>query len=162
MNNLERKEIIPENIGIALKLISTHCPTAVIGGSVALNAVGLLNREVHDIDIFIGKHESLNKCGLQSISSFNEEDELSSTVTNINGEEIQRTAIRINGIKCCVFKVNAKELEHSVNKLHDINVKIQSVNYALMAKIYYCEHNTYGTTKHLVDLTEVNNLLKSF
>ena len=52
MNNLDNSEILSDEIVNAIDLIITQIPDVIFGGSIALNAVGLLNRKVSDIDVF--------------------------------------------------------------------------------------------------------------
>jgi hypothetical protein len=51
-NNLENKQILSDDILNAIDLIIKKTPHAVFGGSIALNAVGLINRKISDIDLF--------------------------------------------------------------------------------------------------------------
>ena len=60
-NNLESKEVLSAEILNAIDLIIKHTPNAVFGGSIALNAVGLINRKVSDIDLFFHLNENLTK-----------------------------------------------------------------------------------------------------
>lgn len=107
-NNLENKEVLSEDILNAIDLIIKHTPKAVFGGSIALNAVGLINRRVSDIDLFFPLNESLTKNGFLLIEPDGEV--LSDTVTNVNGVEIQRTGAKIAGVKTCCFKVSDEEM----------------------------------------------------
>jgi len=159
MNNLENPEIISDDILKAIELIQSKCPEAVYGGSIALNAVGLLNRKVGDIDIFFtDKHlYSLRGEGFLSLPST---EILSDTVTDTNGKLVQRTGLKVNGIKVCAFKVDPEQLQHSLIKIFRptigkiFEIKIQNVNYAIMAKIAY----QYKKEKHDIDLAEINNI----
>ena len=52
MNNLENKDILSDNVLSGIDYILEKCPDVIFGGSIALNAVGLLNRKISDIDLF--------------------------------------------------------------------------------------------------------------
>lgn len=151
INNLENKEVLSDKILNAIDLIIKHTPNAVFGGSIALNAVGLINRKVADIDLFFPLNESLNKNGFLSIENYGEI--LSCTVTNINGMEIQRTGVNIAGVKTCCFKVTDEELQHSKIEFLGRKICIQNVNYAIIAKMTYANKNK----KHKEDLKQIND-----
>lgn len=157
MKNLENKEILSDEILKAISLVIERTPNAVFGGSIALNAIGLINRPVSDIDLFFGMNESLNKNGYLSIASIGEIT--SDTVTNTNGIEIQRTGAKIAGIKTCCFKVSDEELQCSKHKFIrdgvEFTICIQNVNYAIEAKKSYSSRNQ----KHKSDLETISNVL---
>lgn len=158
MKNLESEEILSSELLNAITLIVQYIPNAVFGGSIALNAVGLINRKISDIDLFFALADSLTKNGLLSIV---EEGVTSDTVTNTNGEFIQRTGAIIAGVKTCCFKVSDNELQHSKHTFcrngKDITICIQNVNYAIEVKRSYADRNK----KHSIDLEHINNTLES-
>ena len=149
-NNLENKEVLSDEILKAIDLIIKETPNAVFGGSIALNAVGLLNRKVADIDLFFSINESLQKNGFLSVE--NDGQILSDTVTNVNGVEIQRTGVKIAGIKTCCFKVSDEELQHSKAEFLGRKICIQNVNFAIQAKRTYADKND----KHKEDLKQIH------
>jgi hypothetical protein len=159
MNNLDRIEILSDEIVTAIDLIITQIPDTVFGGSIALNGVGLLNRKVSDIDVFFCFGQSLSKNGFLQIPTT---EFLSDTVMDTNGNQIQRAGLMVNGIKVCAFKVNTEELQYSSvsftrnDKIRKIN--IQNVNYAIQAKIAYSSK----TPKHKEDLQNINKSLEEF
>lgn len=159
-NNLENEEVLSEEILNAIDLIIKHTPNAVFGGSIALNAVGLISRKVSDIDLFFPLNESLAKNGFLSIE--NDGQILSDTVTNVNGVEIQRTGAKIAGVKTCCFKVSDEELQCSKHKFirneTERTICIQNVNYAIMAKMTYADKNN----KHKEDLKQINTTLDNY
>ena len=158
MNNLDNPEILSDEIVDAIELIITQIPDAIFGGSIALNAVGLLNRKVSDIDVFFRQGQSLTRNGFMSIPST---EVLSDTVTDTNGNNIQRTGLKVKNIKVCAFKVSDAELQCSFttfirrNRIWKIN--IQNVNYAIQAKIAYANKNP----KHKADLLGIESILNS-
>ena len=103
MNNLENKYILSEELIDAIDRILEKVPHVVFGGSIALNAVGLISRKINDIDIFLPMNENFKE--FISIGAL---DEMTSdTVTDMNGKEIQRVGAKINDVKVCCFKVGA-------------------------------------------------------
>lgn len=157
MSNLENKEILSDEIFNAINLILKQIPNAVFGGSIALNAIGLINRPISDIDLFFQINESLSKNNFLSIE--NDGQILSDTITNTNGIEIQRTGAKIAGVKTCCFKVPDEELQCSKHKFVrnkiEYTICIQNVNYAIEAKKSYSARNP----KHINDLENINNML---
>ncbi len=151
-----KTENIPIEIETALKMIIDKCPNMVIGGSIALNAVGLIDRKVSDIDLFCASYESLNTNGFLNIES---DIQLSDTVTDMNGVEIQRTGCKINGIKVCVFKVDSFQLENSLIDVNGMLLKIQNVNYAIMAKKIYANRPGIWNEKHAKDILTIDEIL---
>ena len=161
MKNLENKEILSDDIMKAIDKIIIHIPKAVFGGSIALNAVGLLNRKISDIDLFFHKNESLSDTEFFEIV---DNSITSDTVTNTNGEEIQRTGAKVDGVKVCCFKVSDEELQHSkytfVRDGKSFTINLQNVNYAIEAKKAYAKHNQ--NPKHIEDLNNITKELDSF
>lgn len=155
MNNLENSEILSSDILNAIDKIIEKCPDAVFGGSIALNAIGLLNRKVSDIDLFFSD-TSLSRNGFLDIA-VDDNCVLSDTVTNTNGKPIQRTGVKIGGVKCCVFKVDTEELQHSITTFLGRKIKIQNVNYAIEAKKAYA----YRNDKHKKDIAAIDEFLDS-
>jgi hypothetical protein len=156
MNNLDNPDILSDEIVSAIDLIIKEIPDAIFGGSIALNAVGLLNRKISDIDVFFCHTESLTKNGFCQIPST---EILSDTVTDTNGNPIQRTGLKINGIKTCAFKVDNEELQHSLTSFvrngQTRKICIQNVNYAIQAKMAYSSK----THKHKEDLQTIDSIL---
>ena len=159
MKNLEDKNILSEEILYAVSLILKQSPNAVFGGSIALNAIGLINRPISDIDLFFGLNESLSSNGYLSIESIGEIT--SDTVTNTNGIEIQRTGAKIAGVKTCCFKVSEEELQSTKHRFTrngiEYTICIQNVNYAIEAKRSYASRNT----KHQNDLNSIAEVLEN-
>lgn len=160
MRNLENKEILSDEIMKAIDKIVTHMPNVVFGGSIALNAVGLLNRKISDIDLFVKKNENLADTEFFTIS---DNQITSDTVTNTNGVEIQRTGAKVDGVKVCCFKVSDEELQHSkytfVRDGKSFTINLQNVNCAIEAKLAYAKHNQ--NPKHIDDLTNIIKELDS-
>ena len=156
INPLENKEILSDEIFSCIKIILENCPNAVFGGSICLNAFGLINRKINDIDIFIAKNQSYVASGILSKSMISNvlfgNNLFSDTITDVNGKNIPRTGISFtNEIKCCVFKVDDEELMFHKYILYGKEIKLQYPKYAVMAKLAYSNK----TEKHKEDLKQI-------
>ena len=156
--NLENREILSDDILNAISIIVKNTPNAVFGGSIALNAVGLLNRPISDIDLFFELNESLSQNGYLKIEDMTEI--ASDTVTDTNGNDIQRTGAKIDGVKTCCFKVPVEMLSCSKYRFFrngiEYCINIQNINYAIEAKRYYSDKSS----KHRVDLYNIEEALE--
>lgn len=151
MNNLENKYILSEELIDAIDKIIEKVPHVVFGGSIALNAVGLISRKINDIDLFLPMNENF-----KMFLSIGVLDEMTSdTVTDMNGNPIQRVGAKIKDVKVCCFKVSDEELEHSKFTFLNRKINIQNVNCAIIAKKTYSKKNK----KHQDDLEQIYNSL---
>lgn len=156
-NPLENENILPHEIRVVIKKLINIDENIVFGGSIALNAIGLIERRINDIDIFLPIEYSLSKNKfLTTIDEFT----LSDTVTDMNGIEIQRTGAKIGNVKICVFKVEDEYLRHSLFPFLGGGIKIQNVNNAIMAKKFYQEKT--NNKKHTSDLNSIIHSLENF
>jgi len=62
-NNLEMNNILQSNVLAGMYLIIEKYPDVIFGGSIALNAYGLIEREIKDIDIWIDSKKTLEDVG---------------------------------------------------------------------------------------------------
>ena len=155
-NPLNDENILSSEIREVINKLTCIDDNIVFGGSIALNAVGLIERKINDIDIFLPIEYSLSKNHfLTSIDEFT----LSDTVTDMNGIEIQRTGAKIGNIKICVFKVDDNYLQHSLFTFLGGSIKIQNVNNAIMAKKFYKEKT--NNKKHVDDLNSIQDFFKN-
>jgi hypothetical protein len=137
-----------EKITKALEHIYLLCPDAVVGGSISFISRGLLSRQPNDIDLFFPEYSSLVNFGLLNCYV----DEIGSdTTTDINGKEIQRTSLKIMGVKVCAFKVEDPYLKHDILEYNGVKIKAQFPQYGIVAKKIYAEKND----KHKKDLEEI-------
>lgn len=129
----------------AIDEITKQLPDAIFGGSLALNMVGLINRPIDDLDIFIDKDKFVDTIELVRQS----EDSASAQVLDDNGKIIERRAIEIAGVKVCLFLVDSSYMQHAVMTIGERDLKIQNVNFAIKAKIQY---GSRALRKHQEDL----------
>mgnify|MGYP001222914324 CR=1 FL=1 len=163
MNNLEKPGNLSSEILEVIDLLIKHCPNVIFGGSIALNAINLIDRPVKDIDLLFEENNSLGykddklnfwQAFTEAVNTQITEGKIESdTVTNTNGEPIQRTGVKIKNINICCFKVKKHELQHSKVKFIGREICIQNVNYVLQAKQSYASKNP----KHQED---INNAIK--
>jgi hypothetical protein len=156
--NLENNNILSDDTLLVIENLIKVEPTIVFGGSIALNAVGLINRPIKDIDIFKPLNSSLTPI-ITQLQTTIETTIGSDTVTDVNGNHIQRTSLKINNINCCCFKVSDEELQHSKYRFNrngkEYSINIQNINYAILAKQSYSKRNP----KHKLDIESANNVL---
>lgn len=154
-NYLENSEILkPELIEIIDKLLTIN-PNIIFGGSMALNAIGLIKRPIKDIDVFI--NDSFKQSGLLEYcieySSKNE----SLDCTDINGEPIPRLSAIFNDIHVCIFRV--KEFNYSKFNFLGRTINIQNINEAILAKRAYSLMEYKNVEKHKEDIKTIENNL---
>ena len=163
MNNLENKEILSDEILSAIDKILVHVPEIIFGGSVALSAVGLLNRKIYDIDLFVDKFGGVTRKLGELLTSINVDG--SDTVTDVNGVKVERLSFKIGNVKVCVFRVDKEVLQHTTFEFARRKINIQNCNYAVAAKIAYSkkrdENNRpfNSTTKHIEDVSHMFGIL---
>jgi len=150
MKYLENKEILSDKIFYTMKTIAEQCPNVIFGGSIALNAVGLLNRKIGDIDTFFGEIESLERNGFLKTRTLC--FSFSYSLSDDEGNTVQRTGVIINHVHVCVFKVDKSQLQYSLMNIRGTVFKIQNVNCAIQAKLQYSKR---GVQKHIQDLEEI-------
>lgn len=164
MNNLEKEEILSKEILHTIDVILKESPEVVFGGSIALNAVGLINRPISDIDLFFPLKTRFIDIGILHTNETN--DTQSETTTDINGKLIERVGAKIGKIKICCFKVPDEILQYSKITVLGRTLNIQNVNQAIIAKMVYAKGTSNNKKyyaknhKHENDLTEIFSALK--
>lgn len=181
MNNLENRKILSEKMLNVIKELTNQYPNIVFGGSIGLNAVGLIEREIGDVDLFVDENhqilkskyfksetviENENKYEPKSDKPFDLNNLDSSCLNTKKQEEDQespdpddpnttRLSLTIDDVKVCVFKTSNPELLNSFKfKVEDIEINIQHIKHALIIKQKYVKKLS-GTNKqkHLNDLS---------
>lgn len=152
MNKLEDPSILSPDMLDAMTTLCLADSEIVFGGSIALAAVGLLDRPIKDIDIFLKEGRSVVPLTWFCKPSTTITSE---TVTNTNGVPVQRTGMTIGGVRVCCFKVAGEELSHSIVQVGRHRFRIQNVNYAIQAKL------SYAGAKHKADLEHIFEVLKT-
>lgn len=150
-NHLEEKSILSEDILFAIDTLQSLSKDIVFGGSIALNAVGVIDRPIHDIDLMTLRSSSLNYYNLMGIVCATKDvKEISETITDVNGEQVIRIGAKINDVNICIFKL--KKVNYSEFKFSGRTIKIQNINDAILAKRAYSQKNVSSAGKHLHDV----------
>lgn len=153
-NPLENENILPTNIKNVIKKLVKSNPDLIFGGSICLNALGLIKREIRDIDIFIAEGLGITT-QIEQFTKLEEED-FSETITDIDGKPIKRIGFKVDGVKICCFQTENNELMNSSKFSFDgITINLQNVNYAIQAKRLYADK----TDKHKNDLKQIEETL---
>ena len=156
MNNpLENKEILSEEILNAIYKLLESSEDIVFGGSLCLNALDLINRPIKDLDIFTLNGNSLNYYNLIKFITNADDELLSETTTDVNGDIIVRQGAKVDNVNICIFKVN--NLSYSTFTLYGRKIKIQNVNDAILAKRAYSTFEYKSAQKHKDDLNSIDN-----
>ena len=147
-NYLEDQNLLDSRLLNTMDKIKRIYPDVVFGGSIALVAVGLLNRPVGDIDCFVdfGENATVINKHIEPSSHL-----LSETVDDIDGYPVKRSGGVFNGVKICLFQVHPRQLEHIKYRIFDEEYNIQNVNWAIIAKKSYANR----TYKHNRDLKKI-------
>jgi len=166
-NHLEEKDILSDEILFAIDELLKRSKDIVFGGSIALNAVGVIDRPIHDIDIMTDKGSSLSRYNLMEfVCATKDVTEISETVTDVNGELVVRVGAKIftpmaKEVSMCIFKLN--KVNYSEFKFSGRTIKIQNINDAILAKRCYSQKNVSSAGKHLHDVKQfeesINDIL---
>ena len=168
-NYLENRNIISNEMLEAIDIIIKLHPDIVFGGSIGLNAIGVIKRPVHDIDLMLPINANLsqytnliffmppNKTNKERNDLLQEADDtfLSDTTTDVNGVEIQRVSAKVNGIKICIFKLPT--LTYSKFTFSGRTINIQNINEAILAKRAYAKIDSKSKAKHMADIIDIEN-----
>lgn len=158
MNNLDNPDILSDELLSIIRRISEIKGDIIYGGSIALNAMGVLSRKVHDIDLCVNNHREYKSIISELAPLSNDGNETYDSVTIIDGLIISRYGLTIkNGqIKLCVFICPMSFLSYSTCYItrHNIKtpIKVQHINYAIEAKRAYLDIDQ----KHNNDLSEIS------
>lgn len=157
MNNLNDPNILSDGIFEVMWRIMALAPNVVYGGSIALNGVGLLNREVGDIDLFFPQNGGPEYFSL--IRYPLSENQISETITDINGNPVSRLGVVIDNVHICCFKIPISHLTYSTINVQRGNrvlrINIQNVNYVIQTKAFFSKKSL----KHETDLIEIDKIL---
>lgn len=130
-------------------------PHIVFGGSIALNALGLIDREIGDIDVFYpdkAEYSAWLKTQPLNQSEYQNDVEMMGYLTH-------RIGVIIDGVNVCGFEVPlGKETESTVVSFAGRVIRVQNPIYAIVAKAIYGEK----TAKHQADLVDIQRNLYKF
>lgn len=138
----------------AISILQKAIPEIAIGGSICLNAYGLLDREIGDIDCFVNRDSKLNVKALKE-AEFVELDESYNFTTDFNGDTLDRLPLVIKGVKVCIFRVPLYLLSAVKMDIDGIEINIQNPCFALAGKVSFSKHDP----KHIKDLDIIRSKL---
>lgn len=124
----------------------------VFGGSVCLNAYGLLDREVGDLDVFVDKDSIFDITPYLNICEYEKKRYFT---TDFNGETLERVPLLINGVKVCIFYVPKYLLSAVSMDIDGLEIGVQNPCFAIAGKVLFSKHDP----KHTVDLDAMRSKL---
>lgn len=157
---------VNEDILEVMDMLLLVNPSIIFGRSIVLNQLCLINREIHDIDIFLYSPIIDQRSFRRLLPTYFHHDVQGNifigSIHPINldlHERMLRVSISINEINICVFITNnTRRLSYSTHMLDNNKYyRLQSVNLAIEAKLSYPSH----IAKHQDDLASVTNILNN-
>lgn len=136
----------------AIKVMQGINRNIVFGGSLCLNAYGLLDREVGDLDVFVDKD---NPFDVEKFRRAGDLDRDYDFTTEFNGEILDRIPLVINGVKVCIFKVPKYLLSAVSMDIDGLEIGVQNPCFAIAGKVLFSKHDP----KHTVDLDAMRSKL---
>lgn len=130
-NYLEDPEILSPIVLNAIDYLLLKSKDIVFGGSIALNAVGIIKRPIKDLDIVIDR--DLAYYGLDNLQK--QEGHSAVEADEFVNKDVTRHALMINEIKLDVFQT--KEIGFSTFKFLGRTIRINNVNEIIIAKKKY-------------------------
>ena len=159
-NNLEDPKILDTTLLFAIDEIVRLYPDAVFGGSIALNAVGLLNRRIGDVDVMIAASKKDSAFALYSALKNETADanlNASDSIMEVNDEPIHHIGGKLCGVSVCLFVI--PKLNYSEFRFFNRVIKIQNVNDAILTKQAYASMRTPSSPKHAADVDSIEQAL---
>jgi len=164
LNHLEDSRILSPVVLNAIDYLLLKNRNFIFGGSLALNAVGIIKRPIKDLDIIIDEGD-IDEFDIRGIVKKNpsKDNECYETSQEIGGRQIKRYPASIHEVKVCFFV--DPDPTYSVFKFKDRKIRINNVNDAIMAKRTFLE--TPGVRpesflKHMMDINTYQAFIKSY
>lgn len=145
MIKFQNSQNVPLNILNAMRYVQTRVPDALFGGSIALNALGLLDRVVKDIDVVVPEGFVLDDKAFSLRQSAIRKD-----YGGLGNVKTKALNVDID-----FFRVDSDRLSGYNVYINGMPIKIQDVRYAILAKMSYAGK----VYKHQWDLDEIHNIL---
>jgi len=148
---------LENNFNETIKALSEH--GLVFGGSFALNLVGLLNREIKDLDVITNDQALFDKLNNQLFNPpytelpQDKNDHESISLEFIDGEPLIRKTLKINDVNICLFKRD--KIEYFEVNYNGETIKIQNILDILKVKAAYSKLEFASGNKHQYDLKYV-------
>lgn len=167
-------------LDISQKVSHEHGLQFAYGGSIALNATGIINKPVGDFDIVIPEYQSISelirKIGFirtDEVETNENEPPAYESYINEDGEQVARISGHfvspLNSsvkISCCIFQRPTKEkngfmFECARMQFFDSIIQILNINETVYAKVRYADQssNPEVKRKHLRDCDHISREL---
>lgn len=158
------KKEVKQTINKIYDLISKDKHSDIIfGGSFALKLHGLLDREIHDIDLVLPYHVyneltyNLNK---NDINKKMDSENQHQSINDVPNDVEKKDSLNINGVNVCVF-VSSNQFITNKKIMFDIELKLLTPFQILSYKHYYLNKNQQlscdSNLKHKNDIINVSN-----
>lgn len=132
----------------AIQVLQKIDPSITIGGSMCLNAMGLMDREIGDLDIFIDKDKPFEISKYRKVDEYHRNYKFT---TDFNGDILERIPLLIHGVKVCIFKVPKYLLQSLTMDIEGLEMNIQNPCFAIAGKVLFSKHDD----KHTDDLMAI-------
>lgn len=142
------EHILSRNMFNVMVMIKKAIPVTTFGGSLALNVVGLLNREIKDLDVLYPTiySDPVTDSQYVGMDSFIKCQQLETS------SSLGFKRYKLNNIEVCFINVSYSRLTYEPIIVNNEIFNIAGVNHAIMFKQ---EH--LGITKHNEDMQSINN-----
>lgn len=132
----------------AIEVLHKINPNIAIGGSVCLNVLGLMDREIGDLDVFVDKDKPFDALKYRAVDEYHKNYEFT---TDFNGEILERIPLLIHDVKVCIFKVPKYLLQSFRMDVEGLEINIQNPCFAIAGKVLFSKHDA----KHTDDLRDI-------
>jgi hypothetical protein len=162
-NHLELSEVLSPVVLNAIDYLLLKNKNFIFGGSLALNAVGIIKRPIKDLDIIIEEGD-IDEYDIRGIVKKNpSKDIFYETTAEISGKTIKRYPASIHEVKVCFFV--DENPSYSIFKFKDRKIRINNVNDIIIAKRAYLENpgvRPESFLKHMMDINTYQAFIKSY
>lgn len=136
------------NMKKAIQVLQEIDPSIAIGGSVCLNVLGLMDREIGDLDIFVDKDKPFDIFKFRKVDEYYRDYKFT---TDFNGDVLERIPLLIHDVKVCIFKVPSYLLQSLRMEVDGLEMNIQNPCFAIAGKVLFSKHDD----KHTDDLMSI-------
>ena len=132
----------------AIQVLQKINPDIVIGGSLCLKALGLMDREIGDLDVFVGRDKTFDAFKYKAVDEYNRSYDFT---TEFNGDTLERIPLLIHDVKVCIFKVPKYLLQSFRMEVEGLEMNVQNPCFAITGKVLFSKHDA----KHTDDLNDI-------
>ena len=117
--------MITDNMKKAIQVLQNINPDIVIGGSLCLKVLGLMGREIGDLDVFVDRDKTFDALKYRAVDEYNKSYDFT---TEFNGDILERIPLLIHDIKVCIFKVPKYLLQSLRMEVEGLEMNIQNLS----------------------------------